>query len=298
MKILLAEYAVATNALEYMLEGKAMLKTLVRSFVSCGHEVFYPTAGVQLDTGIPVKIQSLEEALEKLSKKCDAALVVAPDKILGHLTEIIEENTSNLGCSSESVRLCADKLKCSRVLEKNNIPVPETINHGEYHGDYVIKPRFGCASEETYKSNQGILKENFIATRFIQGEHLSVSLISGITTLLLTINKQFIEIKDRISYMGATMPYSTKRKQEIVETAIKAINILRCKGYVGVDIVLGDMPYVVDVNPRLTTSIIGIDRILETEIAELILKSRFGELPLHVTIKGSFTFKKEHLLYL
>jgi len=35
-----------------------------------------------------------------------------------------------------------------------------------------------------------------------------------------------------------------------------------------VDIVLGDMPYVVDVNPRPTTSIIGISRVMNEEIGE------------------------------
>ncbi len=296
MKILLAEYAVATNTFEFMLEGKAMLQTLVRSFASCGHEVFYPTAGVQLDagTGIPVK-ENFEESLEMLSRQCHAALVIAPDELLEDLTLIIEKNTINLGCSSECIRICADKLRCTRILEKNNLPVPETIESGEYYGDYVIKPRFGCASEEIYKSSKGLLKKNFIATRFIQGEHISVSLISGKTTLPLTINKQFIEIKDKISYRGATIPYTTKRKQEIIETAIKVVNVLGCRGYVGLDMVIGDLPYVVDVNPRPTTSIIGIARILETEIAELILKSRFGELPSHVSIKDSFSFKIDEL---
>jgi predicted ATP-grasp superfamily ATP-dependent carboligase len=59
--------------------------------------------------------------------------------------------------------------------------------------------------------------------------------------------------------------------------------------------VLGDKPYVVDVNPRPTTSIIGISRVMEYEIADLILKSSFGELPASVKVSGSFTFKKEEL---
>ena len=45
MKILLAEYAVGAGIEEFMLEGKAMLDTLVKSFVSCGHDVLYPSGG-------------------------------------------------------------------------------------------------------------------------------------------------------------------------------------------------------------------------------------------------------------
>lgn len=295
MKILVAEYAVGAGVDEFMLEGKAMLGTLVRSFVSCGHEVFYPSAGMKLGAGKAVRTERFEETLHKLSKECDAALVIAPDEILGDLTELVEENTVNLGCPSGCVRLCADKLECTRVLMQEKIPVPETLGSGDYSGDFVIKPRFGCASEGIQRSTGGKLKEGFIATRFIEGEHLSASLITGKTQLHLTVNRQLIEIGNSISYKGGVIPYYCDRNDEIIDVAKKTAKILGCRGYAGVDIVLGDKPYVVDVNPRPTTSILGIARVLETEIADLILRSRFGELPAHINIKGSFTFKKEDL---
>lgn len=295
MKILVAEYAVGAGVDEFMLEGKAMLGTLVRSFVSCGHEVFYPSAGTKLGTGKAVRTERFEETLHKLSKECDAALVIAPDEILGDLTELVEENTVNLGCPSGCVRLCADKLECTRFLMREKIPVPETLGSGEYNGNFVIKPRFGCASEGIRRSMGGKLKEGFIATRFIEGEHLSASLITGKTQLHLTVNRQLIEIGDSISYKGGVIPYYCDRNDEIIEVAKKTARVLGCRGYAGVDIVLGDKPYVVDVNPRPTTSILGIARVLETEIADLILRSRFGELPAYINVKGSFTFKKEDL---
>lgn len=295
MKILVAEYAVGAGVDEFMLEGRAMLGALVKSFVSCGHEVFYPTAGIELGAGKAVRTAEFEGTLENLSKKCDAALIIAPDETLGDLTELVEENTENLGCPSDSVRLCADKLECTRALEKEKLPVPDTIESGDYNGDFVIKPRFGCASEGIYRSRSGTLKEGFIATRYIEGEHLSASLITGKTQLPLTVNKQLIEINDNISYKGGIVPYYCGRNEEIIEVAKKTTKILGCHGYAGVDIVLGDKPYVVDVNPRPTTSIIAIARVLETEIADLILKSKFGELPEEVRVKGSFTFKKEEL---
>ncbi len=298
MKILIAEYAVGVGVEEFMLEGRAMLSSLARSFVSCKHEVFYPTKGTKLDAGKAFITENFENALEKLSKKCDAALVIAPDEILGDLTEIVEENTANLGCPSNAVRLCADKLKCTRVLEKEKLPVPETIERGDYEGNYVIKPRFGCASEGIYRSRRGTLKKGFIATGFIDGEHLSTSIITGRTQLPLTINKQLIEINSSISYKGGVVPYNCERREEVIEVAKKTLKISGCRGYAGVDIVLGDKPYVVDVNPRITTSIVGIAKVLQAEIAELILSSRFGELPEKVSTKGSFAFKKEELAFL
>lgn len=298
MKILVAEYAVGAGADEFMAEGKAMLDVLVRSFSSCGHEALYPTEGEKLNSGVAVKTRGFENTIEKLSKECDAALIIAPDEILGDLTEMVEENTENLGCPSGSVRLCADKLRCTRALERENIPVPETIGSGEYFGDFVVKPRFGCASEGIYRSSRGTLKEGEIATRFIEGEHLSASVIIGKTQLLLTVNRQLIELGERISYRGGVVPYRCERNDEVINVAKRAAKVLGCRGYAGVDIVLGDKPYVVDVNPRPTTSIIGIAKVLDAEIADLILRARFGELPSHVDVKGSFTFKKEELVSL
>jgi predicted ATP-grasp superfamily ATP-dependent carboligase len=295
MKIMVAEYAVGAGVPEFILEGRAMLGTLLRSFVACGHEVLYPTSGMVLEAGTAVTAGEFEDALEKISKECDAGLVIAPDEILGDMTQLVEENTFNLGCPSHAVRLCADKLECTRVLEKENIPVPETKGSGEYNGDYVIKPRFGCASEGIHKSSAGILKEGFIATKFIKGEHLSASIINGRTQLALTVNMQLIEINDEISYEGGIVPYYCDRNDEIIAVAKKTAKVLGCRGYAGVDIVLGDEPYVVDVNPRPTTSIIGISRVMEEEIADLMLRAGFGELPDLVKITGSFKFTKKEL---
>jgi len=295
MKILVAEYAVGAGISEFMLEGRAMLGALVQSFVNCGHEVLYPTSGALINTGTAVRIENFENSIADLSKDCDAGLVIAPDEILGDLTEILEDNTANLGSPADAVRLCADKLECTRVLEKGNIPVPETLGSGKYHGDYVIKPRFGCASEGIHRSLKGTLKEGFIATHFIEGEHLSVSVITGKTQLPLTVNRQFIEIDGKISYKGGLVPHHCERNEELIRTTELALALLGCKGYAGVDIVLEDKPYVVDVNPRVTTSVIGITRVLLAEIADLILRSRFGELPEHVSTEGSFSFRKEDL---
>ena len=298
MKIMIAEYAVGAGVQEFILEGRAMLGTLLRSFVTCGHEVLYPTSGMVLEAGTAVTAGRFEDTLEKISKECDAGLVIAPDEMLGDLTQLVEENTFNLGCPSHAVRLCADKLECTRVLEKENIPVPETKGSGEYNGGYLIKPRFGCACEGIHKSSVGVLRDGFIATKFIKGEHISASIMTGSTQLALTVNRQLIEINDKISYEGGIVPYYCDRNDEIIEVAKKTVKVLGCRGYAGVDIVLGDMPYVVDVNPRPTTSIIGISRVMEEEIADLMLRAGFGELPDLVKITGSFKFTKNELFRL
>jgi predicted ATP-grasp superfamily ATP-dependent carboligase len=317
MDIMVAEDAVGAGEVStILLEGRAMLDVLVKSFTAAGHNVVYPTSGPVLQAGTAVETKDFERSVEKLSIQCDAALVVAPDELLGDLTEMVEENTINLGCPSGSVRLCADKLECTRILENEGIKVPATTVSGEPNvfslGDRVVlKPRWGCASEDTTLTRYScatMIPEGFVATKYIEGEHLSASLVVGDdtqsqspftlppTTLPLTVNRQNISIGSGIQYNGGTVGVDTGRNQELFRTAQRSAEVLGCRGYVGVDIVLADKPWVIDVNPRPTTSIIGISKIMEEELGELILESHYGDLPFSVNITNEYNFTKADLV--
>ena len=138
--------------------------------------------------------------------------------------------------------------------------------------------------------------DDFIVTELVSGEHLSASLIIGKTTLPLTVNKQMVEIgAETIEYNGGVVPYRTPRWDEVMDTAAKAADVLGCRGYVGVDIVAGDELYVVDVNPRPTTSILGIAKVIDHEIGDLIIRAGLGDLPESVEVIGTFEFTKEML---
>ncbi|WP_440953461.1 ATP-grasp domain-containing protein [Methanococcoides sp. FTZ1] len=307
MKILLSEYAVSTGmGGTYLLEGKAMLHTLASSFSKLGHEVIYTSSGPVIENGKPVTSseEDIKKVLDVQSQDCDAALVIAPEELLAEITAIIDKNTLNMGCNSSCVAICSDKLECTRKLENTSVAVPKTFSPEQNLPDdrcWVVKPRFGCASEDTFVSHKPELEEGQIATEYIDGEHLSVSLICGKETMPLTVNKQLIEIhpdKDTsaVDYCGCTTPYLTERKQELYETAIEATRVLECNGYTGVDIVLGDRPYVIDVNPRPTTSLVGITKIMDREIAELLIANALGEELPQVSITGNYSFTKEELI--
>ncbi|KKG17103.1 hypothetical protein EO98_18250 [Methanosarcina sp. 2.H.T.1A.6] len=313
MKILVAEFAVGTDIDKSLIpEGAAMLKTLAESFVRVGHEVYYPSAGTEIGTGTSLKstAESFRQVVEREAKKCDAGLLIAPDGMLPELNRVLEENTVNLGCSPESAACCADKVLCTKALKKAGINAPGIAEKAEKGKKYVIKPRFGCGAEATDLVTEFEKTEEFIASEYIEGKHLSVSLIAGKKPLPLTVNRQFIEFeekKDRegknpeknrvsgIKYNGSLTPYKTSRKDELYETAISTVKCLDCFGYMGVDIVLSDRPYVVDVNPRPTASLFGISRVMKEEIGELLLKNRFGELPDSVQIEGEYHFSKDML---
>jgi predicted ATP-grasp superfamily ATP-dependent carboligase len=316
MKILIAEFAVGTDVEKSLIpEGAAMLKTLAESFDRLGHEVYYPTASTRICAGTALEstAENFRQVIEKKAGECDAGLLIAPDEMLPELNRLLEENTTNLGCSPESTACCADKLRCTEVLLNAGIGAPGLAAEPEEGRQYVIKPRFGCGAEETYLVREFEPGEKVIASEYIEGMHLSVSLVAGEKTLPLTVNRQFIEFgtqkcisgkagkeeeegaKSGIKYNGSLTPYETPRKTELVETAVSAASCLNCSGYVGVDIVLADRPYVVDVNPRPTASLFGIRRVMKEEIGDLLLKNKFGGLPDSVHIEGEYRFSKDML---
>jgi predicted ATP-grasp superfamily ATP-dependent carboligase len=313
MKILIAEFAVGTDVEKSLIpEGAAMLKTLAESFSRLGHEVYYPTASTRICAGTSLEstAENFRQVIEKKAGECDAGLLIAPDEMLPELNRLLEENTANLGCSPESAACCADKLRCTEILLNAGIGAPELAAEPEEGRQYVIKPRFGCAAEETYLVREFEPDEGVIASEYIEGMHLSVSLVAGEKPLPLTVNRQFIEFgtqkcaagksgkeeaRSGIKYNGSLTPCGTPRKAELIKTAVSAARCLKCSGYVGVDIVLADRPYVVDVNPRPTASLFGISRVMKEEIGDLLLRNKFGGLPDSVHIEGEYRFSKDIL---
>ena len=68
--------------------------------------------------------------------------------------------------------------------------------------------------------------------------------------------------------------------------------MLGCQGYCGVDVAVGDKIYVIDVNPRITTSLVGIAACMEEEIADLLVKASHGDVPETVHLTGSVRFDR------
>ena len=266
--------------------GRAMLETLKGGFQRSGHIVRVP----QLCTG---DADTFCSQVEQLARSCDAGMIIAPDNVLYDFTALVEQHTTNLGCPAEAVRRAADKLSASIALSEGSLTVPEI---SPPTGPYVLKPRYGCGAEgirvvETFEAN--CVNENTLVSKFLTGDHISVSLIIGRTALPLSINKQHLRIDDAIHYVGNTTPYAVPNANNVINQAVRAAQLLGCEGYVGVDIVLqpDGVVNIVDVNPRPTTAIVSIDKVIGN-VADLILKARFGrELPTLLTPHGTHTFR-------
>lgn len=288
MKILLAEYTMSNDP-TLAHEGIAMYKTLKASFERCGNKVISP-----------VPKEDFGEEIVRLGPECDIGLVIAPDNLLAHYTKMCEDTCRSIGCNSMTVALCANKRTTSRILEQYNIDIPREVTTGKR----IIKPISGSGSQGV-RITENPIDSGELEQEYIIGDNISVSLIgsricgescschSGKKPLILSINKQNIRIDEygQFHYEGGETPYFHKRQSDIKKTAIKTAEVLGCQGYIGIDMIVNDdRIVVVDVNPRPTDSIIGLSRILDDELGDLIIKASYGDLPDSVSLTGHVRF--------
>ena len=99
-----------------------------------------------------------------------------------------------------------------------------------------------------------------IRQTFVPGMAASVAFLIGPGRCVpLAPAAQHLSDDGRFRYLGGSVPLTAELSERAIRAgrrAVEAIGGLR--GYVGVDVVLGDTDQVIEINPRLTTSYVGL----------------------------------------
>ena len=322
MKILILEYASALglNDPSICAEGHAMLEGLIEDFKSKNADyLISKNAHFKSKYCNSVEIEGdLINWLDKNISSYDACLLVAPEEdcILYKLTELIEKKEFQvIGSSLEAVFTCSDKYRMYEVLKDNvNIIKTEKVFFDEidnykshFNGKKVVKPVDGvsCSGVTVVESFTELKKAvssmqtnfpYFIIQDFVEGTSTSVSLLSdGKEAIPLSLNLQNIQFKDNnIDYNGGEVPFKHEFAHEAKKIAKKAVESINgLKGYVGVDIILGDEVHVVEVNSRVTTPYVALRNILNFNLGEAIFDSVYGIFPSQINLNGKISFYKE-----
>lgn len=213
----------------------------------------------------------------------EAVWPIAPesDGVLTHLSEdILAAGRCLLNSHPDAVRLTAAKHATYHHLHAAGIPtvatwpllpLPLTGEHWREGTVFIVKPNDGAGCEDTYLApNPATLArlratlpnpDRFIVQPFISGDPLSLSLLCDDSQAeLLSINRQHITQHDNqlhahgvsVCALPITPPWQT-----LATALARAVPGLR--GYVGVDLIATPAgPYVLEINPRLTTSYAGL----------------------------------------
>lgn len=240
---------------------------------------------------------------QTLLPDCDATLVVAPetDGILLHLTQLVEATTViNLGCNAASVKLTTSKLATCTALQEAGVATIPSYSAAVFQtqmaayvfpNGYVVKPEDGAGCDHTWYfeshlalnawlHSHTLTLPNYIVQPYQIGQAASFSILcrQG-KAWLLACNTQKIEIdhasNHRFKYTGSSVNGLTRyhaRFNQLAQAIAMAIPGLN--GYVGVDVIIDENTvYVVEINPRITTSYIGLQQSLQYNPAALILSA-------------------------
>jgi predicted ATP-grasp superfamily ATP-dependent carboligase len=279
-------------------------------------------ATLPADEVVWVPRNSCSELYRSLLKRCDAVLIIAPETsgILASLTKQAERaGLPILGSCSSAVTIAGNKASCHRLFKKAHLPTPETravrfasaSEAAKQMGfPLVVKPVDGIACEGVclvghYADLAAAVKrvrrssscDRLVLQSLASGVHTSVSLLSsGDRYLPLSLNLQWIEPGMPFRYLGSQVPFEHPAEVPGLELACAAVaSIPGLRGYVGVDLILSDdSACLIEVNPRLTTSYIGLRQVCEVNLAQSIWNACLkGIMPDRVSIRGQRMVKKD-----
>jgi predicted ATP-grasp superfamily ATP-dependent carboligase len=321
MRVFIYEYTCAAGGEAHSLsaalqsEGWAMLSALLEDFgrvpgieictlldEHCGHD---PPDGICRRVRAPDE----EIGFRALAAAADFTLLIAPefDVILQTRCRwVVESGGRLLGPGLPVVELTGDKLTLSGYLQAGNVPTPETrlfVPGEEVPPAFfpaVWKPRYGAGSQATFLVHSSRELRNCPALGLLEGWHgeallqpfvpgrpASVAFLTGPHCRIpLLPSAQRLSEDGRFHYLGGSVPLPAELHGRAVAVANRALETIPdLRGYVGVDLVLGDAEdgstdTVIELNPRLTTSYVGIRALATSNLAEALLHVALGtEIP-------------------
>ncbi|MCE9568079.1 MAG: ATP-grasp domain-containing protein [Planctomycetes bacterium] len=206
-----------------------------------------------------------------------------------------------LGPSFHAIQLTSDKLALSQHWREHGVRTPATTDREPTRCEVfpvVWKPQDGAGSTATFKLNSyfdatsakaRLAAENhtgpMILQQFVSGQAASVAFLcgpAGNVPLLPTF--QLLSDDGRFKYLGGELPIPSELAERATRLAQRAVDCVPgLLGYVGVDLVLGDAAdgsrdFAIEINPRLTTSYVGLRALADFNIAEAMLRIAKGEL--------------------
>ncbi|MEM3585932.1 MAG: ATP-grasp domain-containing protein [Candidatus Jordarchaeaceae archaeon] len=268
---------------------------------------------------------------QEMLGEADAVFLIAPETggvLYSLASEAVESGVELFSPLPPAIELTTDKSKLLEVAEKLGLMVPEhrvletnssidkikeTAGNIGYPVVFKVLDGAGsegmslvCKSEEVPLAIERIRcasnLDMFLLEKFVEGIDASVSLVSnGETALPLSLNFQSVRMKSPLEeskYEGGYVPLKHRLKDSAFEAAkTLAENIEGLQGYVGVDLILSENNVtILEVNPRLTTSYLGLRRVLRQNVAKVISEAVAKKiLPSKLIFEGCAFFKKLEL---
>ncbi len=270
--------------------------------------------------------EDLEAKFAEIVAESDAVLIIAPefDNILYNLTKTVEKaGRLLLGSNSNAIKLAGDKVETHKKALGAHVLIPSGIRVAfsedvekidkictQISYPVVFKPIDGVGGagiciianrQDIEAGLQTVRKhtklDSFQAQKLINGLDVSVSaIVSGQNVYPISLNAQLVKLgppSGKSEYRGGYLPIGHRLKEEAFENSRKVLHYIGgFQGYTGLDFVFSYAPFLIEINPRITTSYLGLREVLSPNPAQLILDAVQGKPPKQISFQGATIYSK------
>ncbi len=284
-------------------EGRAMADSTVADFLKIPDAKVTTLRDARLDNIVsdnrvaqPIDSEpQLWQSLMELAGQADHTLLIAPE-FDGHLLRTAEAvarfGGNLLSPDPEFIRLCSNKQATADLLRESSVPSPRgvllhpgEIPPVEFTFPAVRKPVDGAGSMDVrlFLSSHDY-KEHAPPEAVVRLEEYHPGLAVSVVALCGTADPVFLPPCSQqfsgdglFRYEGGEAPledHLAARAEQLAQRTIAALP--KTTGYIGIDMVLGEAAnggddVVIEVNPRLTTSYVGLRKLVNENLAAAIL---------------------------
>ncbi|NCA12059.1 ATP-grasp domain-containing protein [bacterium] len=310
MKLLLYEWCcsggLAGASARIGAEGRAMLEALAADAVRDASLDVAVLVDPAQEIALPAKVRTISNdgsndiaSLVGAARQADWTVIVAPETdgiLLDRVAAVRSAGARALNASTAFITIAADKQATVNALAAAGVPVPagRSLAPGEtvperFNMPAVRKLRDGVGGEGFFVVQSADSRPVARATRleaFVAGEPVGVSCLCGPHGLeALPPLRQRFTAGAVPRYLGGDLLADEPLAARARTLARRAVAALGADaGWLGVDLILGDRgdgrdDRVLEVNPRITTSIVAHARLFETSLVAALISAAGGEPP-------------------
>jgi len=251
------------------------VRNVAQSAFKAGFKVYAITDFVDKDLLAFAKAEnagdkkSVKRRVEELAQSLNAYVILSS----GY--EDLKVNAEVFG--SGKVKDVLDKLRFYKKLERLGIDFPELLSKNDEQPK-VVKRRFGGGGLGVRIYNGEVGRGEFLQ-RYVKGTPFSVTLLVKEGKVLFTsVNRILSGLKwlnaSGFKYCGNMTPFKHEQCAKAVNVAKELVELFELEGCVGVDFILADRPYVLEVNPRFVGSLDTIELSYGINAFRILMKGK------------------------
>lgn len=249
---------------------------------------------------VPISEQDVAMTVwQSLLQNCDAVFIVAPEtggKLADLVRLVNHRQVLHLGCSVSAIEVASSKYQTYQQLTNVGVDVVPTYQFNEFKQHiaedsgkkWVVKPDDGAGCDGAVCFENGTAASVYLASRaqthviqpLIDGVAASISMLcKDGQAWLLSCNLQKVElINNKFHYHGSVVGGSAAYQEEFAFVAQQIATAMPdLAGYVGIDVITNRQTVtVLEINPRLTTSYVGLHQSIEFNPAQLMVDLFFN----------------------